>query len=38
MAARTSPDDSADNPTPSLADVTDTVRSLVEVMRGAGLT
>jgi biotin carboxyl carrier protein len=38
MAARTSPDDSADNPRPSLADVTDTVRELVEVMRSNGLT
>jgi acetyl-CoA carboxylase biotin carboxyl carrier protein len=38
MAARTSPDDSADNPRPSLADVTDAVRELVEVMRSNGLT
>jgi acetyl-CoA carboxylase biotin carboxyl carrier protein len=38
MAARTSPDESAENPRPSLADVTDTVRELVEVMRSNGLT
>jgi len=38
MAARTSPDDSADTPKPSLADVTEAVRSLVEVMRSNGLT
>jgi len=38
MAARSTPDDSADNPKPSLQEVTDAVRTLVEVMRGHGLT
>lgn len=38
MAARTGSDDSTDTPKPSLAEVTDAVKTLVDVMRQAGLT